>query len=136
MTRGIRRLVAVGAFAALPLAAACGDSTSSSVSATASSLKDQASAAIDKGTARAQAEALRGLIIQKSGNSSDRYTSMDVLEKAVDALPGDPTVSGLTDANNDGKDDDGRLQVDFNGQQACVTVNAKSIDVANGACPG
>jgi hypothetical protein len=112
--------------------AACGDD--GGASSTANSLKDQATGAINQGAARVQAEALRALIKEKADNKSDQYTSMTVLEKAIDALPGDPTVVGLTDANGDGKDDDGKLEVQMNGEKACVSISGKDINVDNNSC--
>ena len=112
--------------------AACGDD--GGVSSTANSVKNGAAAAVNQGAARIQAEALRGLIKEKAGNKSDQYLSMTVLENAVDALPGDPTISGLTDANNDGKDDDGKLDLQLNGEDACVSISGKDINVESKAC--
>jgi hypothetical protein len=112
--------------------AACGDD--GGASSTANSVKNAAAGAVNQGAARIQAEALRGLIKEKADNKSEQYLSMTVLENAVDALPGDPTVSGLTDANNDGKDDDGKMEVQMNGENACVSISGKDINVDNNAC--
>jgi hypothetical protein len=58
-----------------------------------------------------------------------------VLEDAADKVPGSPDVTGITDSNRDGKDDDGKVQFAVGDQHACLTAHDNgNIDVTDGAC--
>lgn len=86
--------------------------------------------------ARAVAEAIRAALIVEDLETGEPLRDIDVLHRAVDAIPGAPQVSGIEDADGDGRDDDGRLEVAANDELACVSVPAGGgdIDVRSDAC--
>lgn len=144
-----RRLLAA-AFAAtlvLSLATACSDETQQSARETADNLEEDAKTnasqlgddldeTTDEGLARAAAEELRARIKANETASTQGARSMTVIgESAVD-LAGDPEVTGAADADGDGLDDDGKVQVDVGTGSACVTLPATGSDttVEGGAC--
>ena len=90
-------------------------------------------AAQDAG-ARAQAEAMRAAINGQDLAPGETVRSMAVLQEAADGLPGDPTVEGIADANNDGFDDDGRVEVRVSDQRSCLTLPESGDDLEVGNC--
>jgi hypothetical protein len=130
MTRKIalrtRRSLALAAVAVLALGA-CGDEDADRVVDGATELAEQSAV-------RVQAEALRALLKQKADGDADRYRSMTVLQDALDDLPGDVTSTGLTDSDGDGRDDDGRVQLEVRNEQACLSVIGTDTTVENGPC--
>ena len=79
-----------------------------------------------RATARAAAEAMRGLLQAKNLDANQTVRDVAVLQESVaDDLPGDPSVSGIDDADGDGKDDDGKVQVVVGDQTACITVRGQ-----------
>jgi hypothetical protein len=89
--------------------------------------------AVDAGIARTQAELLR----QRAKDlvrEGERLDSMSVLSEAARDLPRDPTVTGLTDGNGDGRDDDGKLEIAVDDSHACVIVAGTDIDVTSARC--
>lgn len=121
------RFFAAAAIAVLALGA-CGDDDDTS------SVREEAGDLVDQSAVRVQAEAFRALLKQKAGSDAAQYVSMTVLRDALDDLPGEVTSSGLTDADGDGRDDDGRVQLEVDGSMACVSVSGTDTTVANGAC--
>lgn len=145
---------------ALLLGAGCGDDTTSGdLSRTATSLEDaarrtattlsdaankagdeaskkadDASNAVDKGLARVQAEAFRLQVKNLAKNDATKYTSVSVLRDAAKDLPASANVSGITDADGDGKDDDGKVSVTVDTSKACVTVSTSDIGVSSSSC--
>jgi len=58
-----------------------------------------------------------------------------IIEAAVRDLPGDPEVSGIEDADGDGRDDDGNVNVRVDDESACVTVHDNGeVNVSDDAC--
>lgn len=90
----------------------------------------------ERAGARAVAEAIRAALVAAELESGGQLRDVDRLREAVADLPGDPQVSGIDDADGDGLDDDGKVEVAVNGEQACLTVpdGEGDIDVAAGAC--
>ena len=85
--------------------------------------------------ARAAAEAVRAQLKAADLKSGETVRDIDRLQKAIDKVPGDPTVTGLTDKNKDGKDDDGNVQFAVGNQSACLNAQDNGrIDVSNGRC--
>lgn len=127
-----RRSTRAGLFAALAAVAlvlpACGDDSD------AGSVVDRAGDAVSQTAARAQAEALRGLLKTRADDDATRYRTVTVLNEAIKDLPGDTTVTGVADTDGDGLDDDGRVQVTMNGESACLAVSGTNTTVTNGAC--
>ncbi len=84
--------------------------------------------------ARAVAESFRAALKAKGGGQSLRNIT---LPNDVDgSLPGDPDISGISDSDGDGQDDDGKVWVKVNDSNACVTVPATGdlVDVEGGSC--
>jgi len=121
--------------------------TASSMKETASSAvesgKETASSAVENGkdavggaTARATAEALRASLKADKGARENGLRSIDAINSAVDRLPGDPDVSGITDSDNDGFDDDGKVQITVGDQEACLVLPETGNDstVEGNAC--
>lgn len=90
-------------------------------------------AAQDAG-ARVQAEAMRAAINGQDLAAGETVRSMSVLQEAADGLPGNPTVEGVADADNDGFDDDGRVEVRVGDQRSCLTLPASGDDIQVGNC--
>jgi hypothetical protein len=84
--------------------------------------------------ARAVAESYRAALKAKGGGQPLR--TITLLNDVKGTLPGSPDISGITDGNGDGQDDDGKVQVKVNDSQACVTVPATGdlVDVNGGSC--
>lgn len=120
-TRAIPTVVLV---AALLLGAGCGDD----------SLADDASSAIDKSVARVQAEAFRLQVMNLASNEKSRFASASVLTDAAKDLPGTANIAGIADADGDGNDDDGKVEITVDSEKACVTVASGDIDVSSGPC--
>jgi hypothetical protein len=131
------RALAIGALVALAPLAACGDDTQSVEDQARDAADDAASAVdekVDEGLARGQAEILRERIKDEAGGDASTWTTMTVIQAAVDDLPSDPEVTGLEDGDGDGKDDDGKIGIAIDDSNACVTIGADDIDVSGGAC--
>jgi hypothetical protein len=110
----------VGAIALVAALTSCGSSAKST---------------LNKAGARAAAEAMRGELKSAQLKNGQTIRDVTVLQSAADKLPGSPTIAGLVDANHDGKDDDGKVDVSVGTQHACVTANDNGrVDVTDGAC--
>ena len=110
---------------------ACGDD--SSTGDRAREVAGEIDDAVDAGIARGQAEIFRQRAqdLVRQGESLD---SMSVLQEAARDLPRSPTVTGINDANGDGRDDDGKLEIAVDDSYACVIVTAANIDVTGSRC--
>ena len=84
--------------------------------------------------ARVQAEAMRGAINGQDLAPGETVRSVSVLQEAADGLPGEPTVEGIADANNDGFDDDGQVVVRVDQERSCLTLPASGDDIDVGDC--
>jgi hypothetical protein len=128
--RRTRTALLGGALAVTLLFAACGDDAKD----TADSIKDQVGSAANTALARTQAETLRASIKAKGDGNADKYLSIAMLTEAAKSLPGNTTVNGITDANGDGKDDDGKMEVVVNDATVCVKISGTNTEVDDGAC--
>ncbi len=110
----------------------------SELSTGATDLGSDISSGADVLGARATAEAIRGSLKANKDADTKGVRSVTVIQQVVKDLPGDPTVTGIADSNGDGLDDDGQIQVDQDGQSACVTLppQGEDIQVTSGACGG
>jgi hypothetical protein len=90
----------------------------------------------DRAGARAVAEAIRAALVVENLEADQNVRDVDVLREAVGDVPGDPQVSGIDDANGDGRDDDGKIEVAVDAERACLTLpdGGGDIDVAAQAC--
>jgi hypothetical protein len=123
-------LVAVG----LLVGSACDDDTRDKAEKTVDEAKEKAGEA----GARASAEAFRtSLKAQDIEDANGGVRSVEALRSAAEDLPGDPDITGIADADGDGRDDDGYVQAKVGHESACVTlpVSGDDIDVSGGACP-
>jgi len=107
--------------------AACSDETADKAEDAVKSAGDDVQDATDTITARAQAEALRAAILADD-NATD-VRSIVVLQESADDLPGDPKVTGIVDADADGRDDDGLVEVRVGDQAACVRLPTSGGDI-------
>ncbi len=79
--------------------------------------------AVDEASARTQAEALRASL-EASREDGESIRSITLISASVEDLPGDPNVTGVDDADGDGLDDDGMVEVELDGGVACVTLES------------
>ena len=112
------------------------DSVGSDVSDAAGDIREDAEDGAGAVGARTQAEALRASLKVNDTANAEGVRSVAAIEEAASDLPGDVEVTGVEDADGDGLDDDGRVQVDQGDQSACVILPAEGEDttVENGAC--
>jgi hypothetical protein len=136
------RMRILAALAALLLlvggAAACSDDDDSTTSTGGTGQgddpDDDVGEVAESAAARAVAEIVRLALFEDDGPDTDRR-KVAVLQESVDDLPGSPDVSGITDDDGDGLDDDGNVEVRVNDEVACLTVTeAGEVDVTGGAC--
>jgi hypothetical protein len=128
MSVSVRRkrvLLAMAALGALSLSA-CGDDGGSAV--------DSVNDTLAQAAVRAQAEAMRAVVKTRAGDDAASYRKVSLLSEAAKDLLGDTTVSGITDGDGDGLDDDGRVQLVMNGQRACFSVSGSNTTVSDGSC--
>lgn len=85
--------------------------------------------------ALALAEAMRAtLLAEDVGDDVDRRR-VSVLQEAAGDLPGTPEVRGVADADGDGLDDDGNVELVVDDEVACLTVGrGEDVSVSEGAC--
>jgi hypothetical protein len=119
--------------------AACDDDTredvQDEVDDAVDSARERAEDAAGSVGARAAAEAMRASLQGRDLESDQTVRDVEVLENTAGDLPGDPTVSGIEDADGDGRDDDGKVQFTVGDQEACVTVDDNGeISVSGEAC--
>jgi hypothetical protein len=123
---GLLALAVVG----LLVGGACDDDTEDNV--------ERAKEKAGEAGARATAEAFRvSLKAQDTDDASGGVRNVEALRSAAEDLPGDPDITGIADADGDGRDDDGYVQADVGDESACVTLpeTGDDIDVSGGACP-
>jgi hypothetical protein len=124
-------LVGLGLVFAL---AACDDSNDS-VDEAVDDAREDVEDVVGGAGARAAAEVLRGTLEATNLDANETLRDVAVLQENVDDVPGDPEVSGIEDADGDGKDDDGKVQLAVGDQEACVTVTDNGeVSVAGEAC--
>ena len=142
-----RRLRILAALVALLVvagsAAACSDDDDDATTQTGATSQDDgqgddpdegAGEIAESAAARAVAEIIRLALFEDDGPDTDRR-KVAVLQESVDDLPGSPDVSGITDDDGDGLDDDGAVEVRVNDEVACLTVAEDGeVDVTGGAC--
>jgi hypothetical protein len=127
---GLLVLAVVG----LVVGSACDDETQDEAEEAVEGAKEKAGEA----GARASAEAFRvSLKAQDTDDATGGVRNVEALRAAADDLPGDPDITGIADADGDGRDDDGYVQADVGDESACVTLpeTGDDIDVSGGACP-
>ena len=127
-----KKWIALAATSALWLSA-CGDDSSSTAADKAREAAGEVDRAVDAGLARAQAEIFRQRA-QDLVRQGEPLDSMSVLQEAARDLPRNPTVTGLGDANGDGRDDDGTLEITIDDSHSCVRVSGTDMKVTSAAC--
>jgi hypothetical protein len=120
-----RRCVAVlGLVLLVGVVGACGDDE-----------KDDFERLAESAGARSVAEALRVSLLAQDLQADQHVDDVAVIQAAVRDLPGDPDVLGVEDANGDGRDDDGKIEVRVDNEPACVTVHENGeVNVSGDAC--
>jgi hypothetical protein len=97
--------------------------------------KDDFERLAESAGARSVAEALRVSLLAQDLGNDQHVDDVAIIQAAVRDLPGDPDVLGVEDADGDGRDDDGKIDVRVDNEAACVTVNDNGeIDVSGDAC--
>jgi hypothetical protein len=135
-SRGRRRwrlvpVAAVMAAAAL-LVGACGDDEDGDAGG---EIEREAGDLVEGAGARAVAEALRATLVSEDLGATEHALDIPVIQEAVADLPGSPDVTGIEDADGDGQDDDGRIQVEVEDEAACIDIAENGeTDVSGGAC--
>ena len=130
-----RTLLTILAFVSIGgLLASCSDETRDQTREAAESAGDDIDEVVDEGSARSVAEALRAAIESDDDYDDSGQPTVAVINDNVADLPGEPQVEGVTDADGDGLDDDGAVDVRVDDEGACLRLSNGSIDVENGAC--
>lgn len=124
-------MVSAVAIAAVVLVSGCGDDKS--VADKTRDAANEVRTKADEALARGQAEAFRERLKDLANGDSTKWRDMALLRQTAKDLPGTPDVSGITDDNGDGKDDDGHVEVVVNDSRACIAIDGE-IDVHGGAC--
>jgi hypothetical protein len=97
--------------------------------------RDEIEALADDAGARGVAEALRVSLLAQDLGDDEHVDDVAIIEAAVSDVPGDPEVSGVEDADGDGRDDDGKVNVRVDDESACVTVHDNGeVNVSDDAC--
>jgi hypothetical protein len=98
---------------------------------------DEAEQTAKQTGARTSAEAFRVSVkAQDTEGKPGGVRNVQVLREAADDLPGGPEVLGVDDADGDGIDDDGFVEVKVDDEFACVTLpeSGDDVDVTGGRC--
>jgi len=123
----MKLLIASVAMAALALGA-CSDSNGKNA-------REQVEDAVGGAGAHAAAESMRVALEAHDLKAGQTLRDVDVLRENADDVPGDPKVSGITDSNRDGKDDDGKVELTVGDQSACLVVNDQNdVSVDDDTC--
>lgn len=77
---------------------------------------------IERATAVGIADTVREAIKHEASDKHLSPRSLSVIDAAIHDVPGTPEVVGATDANRDGLDDDGKVEVKVGDQYACLTI--------------
>jgi hypothetical protein len=131
--RFARMSLMVLAIVGIVTVSACDDDTRDKARETVESAKEKAGEA----GARASAEAVRASLEAQNDDVPGGVRDVEVLREAAKDLPGDPEITGIDDADGDGRDDDGYVQAKVGNETACITVPASGddVEVSGGACP-
>ena len=134
-TRPLTFLVA-GLLTLAPLAAACSSETADKAGDTIDSAADDAATAADKTQARTTAEALRASLKGNATADDEGIRSVKAINEAAEDLPGDPEITGVDHGDGDGLDDDGKVGVTVDDEQACLTLpeEGEDTEVTSEAC--
>jgi hypothetical protein len=98
---------------------------------------DEAEETAERVGARVSAEEFRVFLkAQDTDDNTGGVREIEALREAADDLPGDPDVTGIEDADGDGVDDDGLVELKVDDEYACVTLpeSGDEIDVSGGRC--
>ena len=112
--------------------AGCSKSTTDAAKKTA----ENAANDIKRGTAVGIADVLRTAIKHEASDKHKSPRSLTVIDAAIHDIPGTPDVIGVADANHDGLDDDGKVEVKVGNQYACLTIpqQGDAYDTKGGRC--
>lgn len=98
---------------------------------------DSAEEILDSAAARSLTEVLRALLVVDELDEGEHRRDVAVIQETIDDLPEpfEPDVQGLTDADGDGQDDDGKVEVSVDDEIACLSIAEDgSVDVTGGSC--
>lgn len=129
--RAGRCAVAVAMCLALGLLVGCGDDEPDDGSGAGDDVEEVAESA----GARAVAEAVRAALVAEDLDEAEHESDVAVLQEAVEDIPGEPDVTGIEDADGDGRDDDGKVEIHVDSEVACLSVQSSGrVDVTGGEC--
>lgn len=99
-------------------------------------LEHEVEAQGDEAGARVAAETVRASLTARELGEDENLRDTTILEDATEDVPGDPEVAGLEDADGDGRDDDGLVEMKVGEGSACVSVSedGETVDVEGAAC--
>jgi hypothetical protein len=85
--------------------------------------------------ARAVAEGFRASLLARNLGPDEHADDVAILRDVGADLPGDPDIVGIEDADGDGRDDDGQVEVRVDDEVACVTIEPNGeVDVSGDPC--
>ncbi len=118
------------------LIAGCSEEDRAEITESAEAAREDIEDAAGSAAARSAAEALRAALKLDDQPESATLRDIAVIERARDQVPGDLQVAGVADADGDGRDDDGLVEVQVGDQAACLMIPAEGTDtsVDNGPC--
>lgn len=124
--------------AALPVALAvggCGDEDDDASDDGDDGITQEAEDLAESAGALALAEGMRSALLTDDLGDDVHRRSVSVLQEAAGDLPGTLDVGGIADADGDGRDDDGKVELRIDDEVACLTVASdEDISVNDGAC--
>jgi hypothetical protein len=125
-------VAAVALVSMVTLGIGCSKSTTDAAKKTA----ENAANDIKQGTAVGIADVLRTAIKHEASDKHQPPRSLTVIDAAIHDIPGTPDVLGVVDANHDGLDDDGKVEVKVGDQYACLTIpqQGDAYDTKGGRC--
>ena len=124
----MKRILVCLLLAATVFVAACDDSDGQNA-------REQVEDAVGDATARAAGESMRAALEAEDLDNGETLRAVAVLQENADDVPGEPEVSGITDADGDGNDDDGKVELKVGDQVVCVSVTDQNdVSVDDDAC--
>ena len=118
----MRTKITILLVALVALTGACSDDDVDEAADTARDAAGTVADAARDASARSVAEAYRAALLSDESDGANRRR-VDVLQETADDLPGDPEILGIEDADGDGADDDGRVELRVDNESSCLTIS-------------
>jgi hypothetical protein len=120
----MRTKITILLVALVALTGACSDDDVDEAADTARDAAGTIADAAQDASARSVAEAYRAALLSDESDGANRRR-VDVLQETADDLPGNPEILGIEDADGDGADDDGRVELRVDNESSCLTISAE-----------